>query len=52
MWRQVSNLPICPSFELAAGYLANAALFLLVGPGILSLDGLLFAKRSSAAPPG
>jgi putative oxidoreductase len=31
-----------PSFELAAGYLANVILFLLIGPGILSLDGLLF----------
>lgn len=36
-----------PSFELAAGYLANAILFLLIGPGVLSLDGLLFARRSS-----
>jgi putative oxidoreductase len=36
-----------PSFELAAGYLANAVLFLLIGPGVLSLDGLLFAKRLS-----
>jgi putative oxidoreductase len=47
-----------PSFELAAGYLANGLLLLLIGPGILSLDGLLFAKRrpgpmvSASAPPG
>ncbi|HLJ92265.1 MAG TPA: DoxX family protein [Gemmataceae bacterium] len=34
-----------PSFELAAGYLTNAILFILIGPGILSLDGLLLAKR-------
>jgi putative oxidoreductase len=31
-----------PSIELAADYLANVILFLLIGPGILSLDGLLF----------
>ena len=41
-----------PSFELAAGYLANAILFLLIGPGILSLDGVLFAKRVPGAAPG
>jgi putative oxidoreductase len=41
-----------PSFELAAGYLANVILLLLLGPGILSLDGLLFAKRMSEATPG
>lgn len=35
-----------PSFELAAVYLANVILFLLIGPGILSLDGLFFAKQS------
>jgi putative oxidoreductase len=35
------------SFELAAGYLATMILFLLIGPGILSLDGLLFARYSS-----
>jgi putative oxidoreductase len=33
-----------PSFELAAVYLANATLFILTGPGVLSLDGVLFAK--------
>ena len=41
-----------PSFELAAGYLVNAILFLLIGPGIISLDGLLFARRLSEAAPG
>ncbi len=38
-----------PSFELAAGYLANAILFILLGPGMLSLDGIFFAKRLSGA---
>jgi putative oxidoreductase len=43
-----------PSYELAAVYLAAAILFLLVGPGRLSLDALLFgssvpARRSNAA---
>lgn len=43
-----------PSYELAAVYLAAAILFLLVGPGRLSLDALLFgssvpASRSNAA---
>lgn len=41
-----------PSFELAAGYLTNAILFFLIGPGALSLDGFLFATRSSVAAPG
>lgn len=34
-----------PSFELAAGYLAVVVLLLLIGPGILSLDAMLFNKR-------
>jgi putative oxidoreductase len=34
-----------PSFELAAVYLATAVLLILVGPGQLSLDGLLFTKK-------
>jgi putative oxidoreductase len=38
-----------PSFELAAGYLANVILFLLAGPGILSVDGLIFGKQPSDA---
>lgn len=43
-----------PSYELAAVYLAAAIVFLLVGPGRLSFDALLFgssvpASRSNAA---
>jgi len=34
------------SFEPAAGYLAQMIMFLLVGPGVLSVDYLLFRKRS------
>ena len=34
-----------PSFELAAGYLATVFLLLLIGPGALSLDALLFGQR-------
>jgi putative oxidoreductase len=35
------------SFELAAGYLVNVILLLLMGPGILSLDRLLFGGAKS-----
>ena len=35
-----------PSFEPAAGYLAQMIMFLLVGPGILSVDALLFRRKS------
>jgi putative oxidoreductase len=38
-----------PSFELAAAYLANVVMLLLVGPGTLSLDALLFGGRKVAA---
>ena len=31
-----------PSFEWALGYLANVILLFLIGPGVLSLDSLLF----------
>jgi len=34
-----------PSFEPAAGYLAQMIMFLLVGPGVLSVDALLFGKK-------
>jgi len=34
-----------PSCEPAAGYLAQMIMFLLVGPGVLSVDALLFGKK-------
>lgn len=37
-----------PSWELAAVYFACALLFLLAGPGKLSLDALLFGERVEA----
>jgi len=36
-----------PSFEPAAGYLAQMIMFLLVGPGMLSIDALLFRKKQA-----
>jgi putative oxidoreductase len=36
-----------PSWELAAVYFACSVLFLLAGPGRISLDALLFSSRSS-----
>jgi putative oxidoreductase len=39
------------SWELAAVYLACAILFLLVGPGRISLDAALFGKRNAAQTP-
>ena len=36
-----------PSFEPAAGYLAQMIMFLLVGPGMLSVDALLFGKKQA-----
>src|ERR1700756_2172792 len=41
--------PEKPSFEPAAGYLAQMIMFLLVGPGMLSVDFLLFRKRSNSS---
>jgi putative oxidoreductase len=35
------------SFEPAAGYLAQMIMFLLVGPGMLSVDALLFSKKKA-----
>jgi len=35
-----------PSYESAAGYLAVGLLALLTGPGALSLDALIFGKKS------
>lgn len=37
--------PQGPSFESAAVYLALALMFLLTGPGALSLDAVLFHRR-------
>lgn len=39
-----------PSVESAAGYLALAILFLLVGPGRLSVDALLFGRGPVIQP--
>jgi putative oxidoreductase len=40
----VASPPGGPSYEPALGYLAIAVAFLLVGPGKLSLDALLFRR--------
>lgn len=49
----VASKPGGPSYELAAVYLACAVLFVLLGPGKLSVDALLFgsAADASAAKP-
>ena len=39
-----------PSYEAALGYLAISVVFLLVGPGRLSVDALLFGKKPVAKP--
>lgn len=39
-----------PSFELAAAYLGNVLMLLLVGPGTLSLDALLFNRPRPGEP--
>jgi putative oxidoreductase len=44
----VASRPGGGSFELPAAYLAGAIVLLLVGPGMLSLDALLFRARSQA----
>jgi len=39
-----------PSYELAAAYLANVVALLLLGPGRLALDALLFGRRRAVTP--
>ena len=45
----VASAPGQGSCEPAAVYLAIMIMLLLVGPGLLSLDGLLFGRRSPAS---
>ncbi len=45
----VATGPNQPSYEPALGYLAIAVLFLLAGPGRLSLDWFLFGRRRTPA---
>ncbi len=46
----VADKPSDPAAESAAGYLAIAILLLVVGPGRLSVDSLLFGKNPVAKP--
>jgi putative oxidoreductase len=48
----VASKPGEPFWELAAVYLACSVLFLLAGPGRLSLDALLFGDTAAPARPG
>jgi putative oxidoreductase len=41
----VSSAPEQHSFEPAAGYLAQMIMFILVGPGTLSVDACLFGRK-------
>jgi putative oxidoreductase len=45
----VASPPGGPSYEPALGYLAIAVAFLLVGPGKLSLDAVLFGRGNMEA---
>ena len=42
--------PEKPSYELAAGYLVNALLLILVGPGKISLDAFMFGRSPAQGP--
>ena len=44
--------PSGPSYELAAAYLAANFLLLMAGPGLISLDALLFRGRPATKSPG
>ncbi len=46
----VASDPHGASYELSLGYLAISVLFLLVGPGRLSVDAFLFGKGPVAKP--
>jgi len=46
----VAEKPGGPSYESALGYLAISVLFLLVGPGRLSVDSALFGKGPIIKP--